>query len=437
MNIEFFQDLKSGDDNSLFECSNELTKVLTSNNLLFAISQKKMNLEDIERLTYRVMHIVASLGLDKLVLEENALIYNYQYGTSDNHFFRNHPKTLNHIEDSIMHLQRLLLLMSPKLTIHMKNYLRNSGQKLNVLHYSLLTVPEQQTFMFSETIHEKVLQLDSLFADLCHLLDDCFQICKKEIEEENIIRNNPEESLKRFHLHLDNVEDKYRFNLPPVNVDNNPAYDAFVKCKYDEAYFGQHHFHLYKLQDIVNLFIYILNYRRQKNDYTELETKVFRNDVAALKKCRYLIDHIDEMIPQRNRENKKIKGVYIYEFIEKYMMHNGQVSLTEAYNCFRERYERISGKYQLVRYSQIDGCKNAKTKNDGQSDAQAEKVKRKVDDLPCFMQNLEEWERSYLAGHGHDMGTAESLQSHDGFHATNEQVLHYSPLQTIALRTAE
>ena len=96
MNIEFFQDLKSGDDNSLFECSNELTKVLTSNNLLFAISQKKMNLEDIERLSYRVMHIVASLGLDKLVLEENALIYNYQYGTSDNQFFRNHPKTLNH-----------------------------------------------------------------------------------------------------------------------------------------------------------------------------------------------------------------------------------------------------------------------------------------------------------------------------------------------------
>ena len=53
------------------------------------------------------------------------------------------------------------------------------------------------------------------------------------------------------------------------------------------------------------------------------------------------------------------------------------------------------------------------------------------------MQNLEEWERSYLAGYGHDMKTAESLQSHDGFHATNEQVLHYSPLQTIALRTAE
>ena len=53
------------------------------------------------------------------------------------------------------------------------------------------------------------------------------------------------------------------------------------------------------------------------------------------------------------------------------------------------------------------------------------------------MQNLEEWERSYLAGHGHDMKTAESLQSHDGFHATNEQLLHYSPLHTIALRTAE
>ena len=187
----------------------------------------------------------------------------------------------------------------------------------------------------------------------------------------------------------------------------------------------------------MNLFIYILNYRRQKNDYTELETKVFRNDVAALEKCRYLIDHFDEMIPQRNRENKKIKGVYIYEFIEKYMMHNGQVSLTEVYQCFRERYEMISGKYKLVDYPRIDGCKTAKTKNDGQSDAQAEKVKRKVDDLPCFMQNLEEWERSYLAGHGHDMKTAESLQSHDGFHATNEQLLHYSPLHTIALRTAE
>ena len=102
------------------------------------------------------------------------------------------------------------------------------------------------------------------------------------------------------------------------------------------------------------------------------------------------------MIPQRNRENKKIKGVYIYEFIEKYMMHNGQVSLTEVYQCFSERYKMISGKYQLVGFSQIDGCKNAKTKNNGQSDAQAEKVKRKVDDLPCFMQNLEEWERSYL-----------------------------------------
>ena len=69
MKIDYFQDLKSGDDKSLFECSNGLTKVLTSNNLLFAISEKKMNLEDIERLIYRVMHIVASLGLDKQVLE--------------------------------------------------------------------------------------------------------------------------------------------------------------------------------------------------------------------------------------------------------------------------------------------------------------------------------------------------------------------------------
>ena len=427
MKIDYFQDLKSGDDKSLFECSNGLTKVLTSNNLLFAISKKKMNLEDIERLIYRVMHIVASLGLDKQVLEENALIYNYQYGTSDNQFFRNHPKTLNHIENSIVDLQRLLVWMSPKLTIHMKNYLRNSGQKLNVLHYSLLTVPEQQTFMFSETIHEKVLQLDSLFADLCHLLEDCFQICKKVIEEEDIIRNNPEESLKRFHQHLDDVENKYRFNLPPVNVDNNPAYDAFVKCNYDEVYFGQHYFHLFTLQDIVKLFICILNYRRQKYGYTELETKVFRNDVAALEKCRYLIDHFDEMIPQRNRNNKSIKGEYIYEFIEKYMMHNGQVSLIDAYKCFCERYERLPRKYKLVSYQRVEQCRSRKTTN-CQSDTQAEKVKRKVSDLPCFMQNLDEWERSYLAGYGHDMETAESLQSYDGFHATNEQALRYSPL---------
>ena len=188
----------------------------------------------------------------------------------------------------------------------------------------------------------------------------------------------------------------------------------------------------------MNLFIYILNYRRQKKGYTDLETKVFRNDVAALEKCRYLIDHIDEMIPQRNRENKYIKGVYIYEFIAKYMMHNGQVWLTEAYECFSERYKMISGKYQLVDYSRVQQCQTAKTTNGGQSDdTQVKKSKRKVDDLPCFMQNLEEWERSYLAGHGHDMKTAESLQSYDGFHATNEQALRYSPLQTIALRTAE
>ena len=87
----------------------------------------------------------------------------------------------------------------------------------------------------------------------------------------------------------------------------------------------------------------------------------------------------------------------------------------------------ISGKYQLVDYPQIHGCRTAKTKNGGQSDdTQVKKSKRKVSDLPCFMQNLEKWERSYLAGHGHDMETTESLQSHDGFRAANEQVLRYS-----------
>lgn len=117
-------------------------------------------------------------------------------------------------------------------------------------------------------------------------------------------------------------------------------------------------------------------------------------------------------------------------------MHHGQVSLSDAYQCFRERYGRIPGKYELVTYQCVNQCRIRKTTN-CQSDTQAEKGKRKVSDLPRFMQNLEEWERSYLAGYGHDMKTAESLQSHDGFHATNEQVLHYSPLQTIALRTAE
>ena len=145
----------------------------------------------------------------------------------------------------------------------------------------------------------------------------------------------------------------------------------------------------------MNLFIYILNYRRQEKGYTDLETKVFRNDVAALEKCRYLIDHFDEMIPQRNRNNKYIKGVYIYEFIEKYMMHNGQVSLTEVYECFRERYKMISGKYELVSYQRVNQCRIRKTTN-CHSDTQVKKSKRKVDDLPCFMQNLEEWERSYL-----------------------------------------
>lgn len=193
------------------------------------------------------------------------------------------------------------------------------------------------------------------------------------------------------------------------------------------------------MEQIIQLAFFVLDYRRQKNGYTDLETKVFRNDVAALEKCRYLIDHFDEMIPQCNDKNKTIKGEYIYAFIEKYMMHNGQVSLTDAYKCFCERYERNPGKYKLVSYARVQQCRSSKTTNDGQSDdTQVEKSKRKVmDDLPCFMQNLEEWERRYLAAHGHDMHTAQSLQSCDGFHATNEQVLSFPPVQNIALRTAE
>lgn len=109
------------------------------------------------------------------------------------------------------------------------------------------------------------------------------------------------------------------------------------------------------------------------------------------------------------------------------MMHHGQVSLIDAYKCFCERYKMISGKYELVSYQRVNQCRIRKTTN-CQSDTQEEMGKRKVSDLPCFMQNLEKWERSYLAGHGHDMETAESLQSYDGFHATNEQALRYSPL---------
>lgn len=429
----FFKKIIQSDPSFLNDAIKDFSNTCNDDKILHAIESKQMDEYDIRRLNSKLERLFVELKNRNIDLEENSTVFTNQYGTTDNQYFNNQNPILNHVEDILKQFEKLLVQMSPPITREQKHYLNLKGDKLDAFSRSYLTCQSTQTHLFKEDYPDCVNELSECFSSVMKYLHRCLQICIDTINEEERIKTNPEESNKRFKWNIDCCED-----YPRVSIEtNNPAISEFIRCNCNEDLFGSCHYHIYDMEQVMQLAFFVLDYRRQKNDYTELETKVFRNDVAALEKCRYLIDHFDEMIPQLNRNNKYIKGVYIYEFIEKYMMHNGQVSLTEVYNCFRERYKMISGKYQLVDYSQIHGCRTAKTKNDGQSDAQAEKVKRKVSDLPCFMQNLEEWERSYLAGHGHDMETAESLQSHDGFHAPNKQVLRYSPLQTIDLRTAE
>lgn len=387
---------------------------------------------DIRRLISKLNRILVELKDRNIDLEENSTVFTQQYGTTDNQYFNNQNYILNNVEDILKQFEKLLVQMSPPITREQKHYLNREGDKLDVFSRSYLTCQSTQTHLFKEDYPEFVNELSECFSSVMKYLHRCLQICIDTINEEERIKTDPEESNKRFKRNIDCCED-----YPRVEIEkNNPAIIEFKRCNCNEDLFGSGHYHIYTMKQVMQLAFVILDYRRQKYGYTDLETKVFRNDVAALEKCRYLIDHFDEMIPQRNRNNKFINGEYIYEFIEKHMMHNGQVSLIDAYKCFCERYKMISGKYKLVSYQRVNQCRIRKTTN-CQSDTQAEMGKRKVSDLPCFMQNLEEWERSYLAGYGHDMKTAESLQSHDGFHATNEQFLRYSPLQTIALRTAE
>ncbi|MGN1156909.1 MAG: hypothetical protein ACI4TK_12095 [Agathobacter sp.] len=384
-----------------------------------------MDENDIKRLITKLNRILVELDARNTDLKENRTVFTNQYGTTDNQYFNNQNQILNNVEDILKKFQNLLVQMSPSITRGQKHYLNHTGNKLDPFSRCWLTSSVTQVHLFQKDYPECVNELSECFTSVMKYLHLCLQSCIDTINDEERIKTDPEESNKRFKWNIDCYE-----NYPRVNIEkNNPAIIEFIRCNYNEDLFGSGHYHLYNMEQVIQLVFFVLDYRRKKNGYTDLETNVFRNDVAALEKCRYLIDHFDEMIPQRNAKNKTIKGKYMYEFIEKYMMHNGQVSLTDAYKCFCERYERIPGKHKLVSYERVHECRTSKTTNGGQSDdTQVEKCKRKVMDLPCFRQNLDEWERSYLAGYGHDMKTAESLQSHDGFHATNEQVLRYSPL---------
>ena len=342
--------------------------------------EKKMQLMIHEVATYRL-----KMESEYDSLREFAKVFNKEFATINNECYSSAMALLRKIRSGISETKRLFMRFCPQK--RRKSVIHTMVERpKSAYDHSRISSDVYQLSLFR--FDDYPVCVNDLFNEMTQfffVLVRCIQLCQDVLDEEANIKRNNKYCKFLFDVFKQNVLNQmadictvfYR-NSEDFTEDHNPAIASRNQYYNDEAW-APVGFHRYTKREVKLLVIKQLLDDEAGSDLTTLEKLLFGNDEKKVHKCRYIIQHFDELIPD-DYSRKNLPAKYIQMFFQLVGIPNKLES--DAVKYFNETYLSSSAhKFVTVSYQAVNKYKKEVLKDaDGSFKAFSEGIKQRFFD---------------------------------------------------------
>ena len=242
--------------------------------LMYAMSMRKWDLDEIERLTDYIVQSRQKMETELNRLRKYKEDFNDRFATDHNDYYNSVSTLLHHIRSHTLPLKNLLkktcslkypnkkdrerYKIKPK-SVRKESVLAAGTFQMNLLNVNDPTNPAQVSGLFHE--------LQKFFADE----KECMEICIDVLKEEEEIRKDPVKSKYVLDKYRRKAFEKLRGQILLISDETismlkeiTPAYQRFKSFATDEA-FAQEEFHKHNVTDMDHFCLIELAVSKQKN----------------------------------------------------------------------------------------------------------------------------------------------------------------------------
>ena len=326
-------------------------------------SKKRCNMEDIYALDGMVLEALGILKQELSKLNKFSLDFNQQFVTQNNKFFDTSFQLLGKIKIGASRFKTCFKELTPNHTTG--NISNVPTNKPLLFDRSPLGNGEYSPVLFTDVYPQEVQNLCQHMQDFFKCIEEGLQICQDVLNEEAIIRQNPDQCQDLWlkfkadlACRLNRIVNSININTPIFDSNNNPAIQMRNNSK-TEADFAQQGYHNLDYGDANTLGIKELVEEAHNDGLTKEELALFPNNKELALKVRYFIQHFDEFLP-KTYHGQTVPAKYIA-----CLMQLCRPTVDKHFVAyFSKTYEQAGGTLKVTSNSSANGKKHNERQKD-------------------------------------------------------------------------
>lgn len=337
---------------------------------LYALKYKNWDEGYIERMSKETSLYKSRLEQEYIKLKEFSKNFNKEFTTVNNACFDSALILLRKIRSGISETKRIYEKYCPRARQEKAySYLSDINRPVSAYRYSYISTDTYQLSLFQfEGYPPCIRGLYNEMEKFFQLLIQSIRLCKSVLLDEQKIKKDSkyckylydkfkEKFLKEIRCILKQLPSAQE----ALTAMDNPAIASRNSYDNDEAW-APVGFHQFNINDVKLLVAKQELDEQAMSNMTSLERRLFGNDQDKAFRCRYVIQHFDECLPE-DYSKKKLDAKAIQMLFQYFGIQHGCVK--DAVRYFESIYTNIYGhKYEMVKYAAISAYKDRVKKDE-------------------------------------------------------------------------
>lgn len=286
----------------------ESTRYATIERLIAAIQHKHLKPEEVIDLTQHFRNRQSIEEKELFRLGDAAVGYNRKWATNYNGCFSREQMILDKRQSQYKSWREMLNATTPRF----KRTPRDSEDPQSVYKKSFLTHQPYERDMWGPASYGRLVYdlWETIDTTIQHL-DEGRELCKDMISEEQCIDKDPKrkEQLfwEQYYEEVERNKDTIEYNVQKgiANIDH-PEYKKMLTYPDMVTGYAVNNFHKPSETGFSGFVLTNESLVRQKNKITHTETQLFGRNPERIKRMRFLIDHLEELLSANGQRFDKI-----------------------------------------------------------------------------------------------------------------------------------
>lgn len=334
--------------------------------LLYAISEKNLNEDDIVSITFDIRDKNLKLERQKTYLFNYTATCNREYALDDNKMVDSSARLSHRMRSGISGIKKTVRAFCKR----SRQKLRPGQKEPQAIDRSLIATEAYMRDLFGlESYPNCVKELFSEMIGFFNNMNECLEEARRSLSEEKEIRGDKQRCLDLLQLACEKCRPQQEFLFEAMKNDpvlkssmlktkdlrpgsDNPVLKAWVDSVDDKETFASDYYHNCSPKDVSKITFYKTVSEAEGDRSLVSCMTVFDCDAVKAKQINYIISRFDSFLPETCKRNK-IPATTLNLF--KQWCSKG-IGYETFLNYFNRHYKEAGGKWETIGKSALSGA---------------------------------------------------------------------------------